>query len=249
MKNKKPFFVTILFLTLVLCILRSVCMLNNYQPQLGYFESSVSVITMRILYVLTVAFCIATPFLSAAQEDETNTVSVGQTAVSVFAGALILISGVGILASTANKATVTILLGLFMIAGSVFFFTKPPKRLHAYFGFAVLAFLFCMLFHIYFDMYVAINSPLKISLQLSLLSGMIYTLMLIRRAIGNPVPCIAISAELVCAVLCLPTSVSHLVYAIFGNPSMLTQNVLSPFISLPLFALGAFAVSRAIPKK
>ena len=249
MKSQKKFSVTILLLTLLLCTLRSICMLNNYQPELGYFDSSALAISMKILLVATVAFGIITPFLTSAPSSDPPTASAGQTAVSVFSGALILISGIGILMSATSAGTVTLLLGLFMMVGAAFFFTAPKKRLNAYFGFAVLAFLFCMLFHIYFDMYVAINSPLKISLQISLLTCMIYTLMLVRRAIKKTTPRFAVGIELACMTLCLSTSVSHLIYAIFGNPSALTQNVLSPFISLPLFAIGTFAASGAISQK
>jgi hypothetical protein len=224
-------------------------MLNNYLPKLGYFDSSILVTLMKVLLTATVVLGAIVPFLTSVQSIEPATVSAGQTAVSVFTGALILISGIGILATATSNGSITLLLGLFMIAGSVFFFTLRQKRICAYFGFATLAFLFCTLFYIYFDMFVTINSPLKISLQFSLLAGMVYVLMLIRDVIGAPAPRIAVGIELICMSLCLSTSVSHLVYTIFGNPSPLTSNVLSPFISLPLFALGTFAAFRSILRK
>ena len=255
MKNKQKWLsASILLLTALLCVLRSICMMNDYIPKLGYFDTSALVITTKILFSVTIALCFTAPFLNDKQQEVACPATTGHTVFSMFAGFLMIISGIGAILNATNTKPITLLLGLFTIAGSVFFFTEPlssrkAERPRAYFSFSVLALLFCILFHIYFDMYVAINSPLKISLQLCLLGSMIYSLALIRRAIGKPASRIDVGAELACAALCLPTSVSHLIYAMFGNPSILMQNVLSPFVSLPLFALGAFTASRVIFKK
>ena len=254
MKNKTNlYFLSIILFAILLCILRTACMLTSYNTDVGYFENNVLVVLTQILSIIGVAWCIALSVILSKSAETVNINSQPHKIVSFFAGFIFLISGIAIILGSwklfplnipRSSTLFTLLFGIFTLLSSLFFFTKHAKRpraAHTACGFWVLIFLFCVLFHIYFDMYVAINSPLKIALQLSILSAMIFILFEIRKGLGMTIPRFSMAAQCLCVIFCLPTAVSHLIFGISSQSSWLTKNITSPLFSLPLLALGIFA--------
>jgi hypothetical protein len=261
MKSKTGLYsLSILTFTLLLSVLRTACYLTAYESKVGYFASTPLVLVARVLYLLVAVWCLACPLLFLKETRPTPNPIHG--VCGKLAGSLFLFSGLCLLidafaqtpASFGTVAVLRPILGVFALLSSLFFFTEgslTPKMhtAHAAFGFAGLAFLFALLFYIYFDMYVTINSPIKNSLQLSILSAMLFLLYEIRDSIGRPPLRISIGIQSLCAIFCVPTAISQLIFersSMCGEPERV---LLSPFFSIALLAIGIFALSKLLSPK
>lgn len=257
MKSKsKLYFLSVLALTLLLSVLRTACFLTSYESDVGYFASTPTTAITAILYILATAWCLAAPLLFPKNSLPRATPSVTRNLCAMLAGSLFLFSGLCLgIGALASASSLRLVIGCLAVSSSVFFFTDgttAPKRrtMHATFGFATLAFLFVLLFYVYFDMYVAINSPIKNALQLSILSAMLLVLYEIRKSIDRPRSRLSLPIRLLCALVCLPTAVSHLIFERSPMCRTLEKDLLSPFFSLALLGIGLFAlVSTAFEKE
>lgn len=260
MKNKsRVYSLSVVILAVLLSALRTVCLLTAYNSDVGYLDSTPLVLVTRGLYIIGALWCFAIPFLPQKAERLSSIGSVPHIIFSNIAGSLSLFSGICIFINSLTSADravpgntiLPLFIGIFAALASIFFFSENPRlpklrAAHASCGFLVLAFLFCLLFHIYFDMYVAINSPLKIALQLSILSALLFVLHEIRTAIGRPFSRIGTLSRFLCVLFCLPTAISHLILSSTEKLSYLAKDIISPFFSLSLLAIGIFAVSQLI---
>lgn len=260
MKSKnRLYYTSVAILAAILSVLHTLSLLTIYDTEVGYLNSTPLVILLRILYVLGAAWCLSIPFLLPKETPFISRYSNAHTLLSYFAAILFILSGISILAKSLSAASLsfpttsalTPVLGIFTALASVFFFTarqdaKKSRMPHAICGFLVLGFLFSLLFYIYFDMYVTINSPLKNAIQLSVLSALLFTLCQIRAGIGKSTPRITVASRLLCVLFCLPTAISHLFFGASNLCDPLERTVVSPFLSLPLLALGIFALSETI---
>ena len=256
MKNKTRLFsVFTALLTVLLAVLHTLSLLTAYNTEVGYLDSTPLVITMRVLYVLGAIWCLALPFLLPKEASFAKEHTVPHIAFGYLAAILLALSGISLLlnppVATGIAAKILPVLAVLTLLASAFFFANAasPKKLgtmRAIFGFLVLAFLLCFLFYIYFNMYVTINSPLKNALQLSILCALLFTLCQIRLSIGKTVPRIAMTSRPLCVLFCLPTAVSHLVFGTSELCGALERTITSPFLSLPLLAIGIFALSEMI---
>ena len=252
MKSKsKLYFLSALTLTLLLSGLRTACFLTSYESDAGYFASTPTASITTILYILAAAWCLAAPLLLSEKAEPSVTSNAARSVGSKLAGSLFLFSGlclgIGALIST---SALRLVIGILGALASVFFFTdggltSKKRTLHAAFGFVVLAFLFALLFYVYFDMYVAINSPIKNALQLSILSAMLLVLCEIRDSIDRPHLRLSPAIRLLCALFCLPTAVSHLIFERSPLCGALEKELLTPFFSLALLGIGIFAFVSA----
>lgn len=249
MKYKnKLYFLSALILTLLLSGLRTACFLTAYETNVGYFANTPTVLITRILYILAATWCLAAPFL-LPKETLSETTNLARNICGKLAGSLFLFSGLCLLISTANGHSVLrILIGIFAILTSFFFITdgapaQKRRTAHAALGFAALAFLFALLFYVYFDMYVTINSPIKNAMQLSVLSAMLFLLCEIRENISETTSRLSYSIKLLCALFCLPTAVSHLIFERSSLCGALERELLSPFFSMALLGIGIFALA------
>ncbi len=256
MKSKTGlYFLSALTFTLLLSGLRTACFLTSYEADVGYFASTSLVLITKILYPIGAAWCLAAPLLLPKNGALEATFNTARSICSKIAGSLFLFSGICLLIGAISKMPVLFgsvaalrpILGIFAALAAVFFFTDgsrtPKKRTtHAAFGFASLAFLFALLFYVYFDMYVTINSPIKNSLQLATLSAMLFVLYEIRDGIGRPALRLSVPIKLLCALFCIPTAVSHLIFERSSLCGALEKDLLSPFFSLALLGIGIFAL-------
>jgi len=260
MKNKnRLYLLSLIPLTALLAALHTAALLTAYDPEVGYFESTPLVLVMRILYIVGAAWCVALPFALPKGTPYAQAYAIPHNAIRYSAAALFIFSGIVGLAkslgtanlSTPSTSAILPILSILTALASAFFFAQPkdakkPSAVHASCGFLVLAFLFCFLFHVYFYMYVTINSTLKTMLQLSVLSAMLFTLFEIRHSLGKPMPRIAIAPRLLCVLFCIPTAIAHLCFGASALCGTLERTVISPTLSLPLLALGIFALSELI---
>jgi hypothetical protein len=256
MKNKtRLFFASASLLTVLLTVLHTLSLLTAYNTEVSYLDSPPLVITMCVLYAFGALWCLVLPLLLPKETPFAKERAVPHVAFGYLAAILLVLSGISLLlnppAATGIAAKTLPALAVLTLLASAFFFVDAAskKRLgtvRAIFGFPVLMFLLCFLFYIYFNMYVTINSPLKNALQLSILSALLFMLCQIRSAISKPMPRIAIASRLLCALFCLPTAVSHLVFGTSELCGALEETVASPLLSLPLLAIGIFALSETI---
>ncbi|MBE6662172.1 MAG: hypothetical protein E7606_02685 [Ruminococcaceae bacterium] len=249
-KNRLYIFSTTI-LAVLLSVLHAVALCTAYDGSVGYFDGTPLVVTMQILYALVAVWCLVIPFLTAKESTSAAPPTFPMIFTGYFSGILFLFSGILLLRSAlASPSTpmLVYLLAIFTLLAAPFFLTVG-KKAHAALGFLALGFLFCLLFYVYFDMYVTINSPLKVALQLSILSALLFVLCEIRRGIGKPMPRITASARHLCVLFCLPTSVAHLVFGASDACGTLERSVISPVFSLPLLALALFALSEMLFEK
>ncbi len=249
--KNKLYLLSAALLAVLLTALHTASLLTAYDGTVGYFNNTPLVITMRILYALGAVWCLVIPFLTPKKTSPAAPPTIPMTFTGYFSGILFLFSGILLLRSALaaqNTPTLVYLLATFTLLAAPFFLTVG-KKMHAPCGFLVLGFLFCLLFYIYFDMYVTINSPLKVALQLAILSAMLFALCEIRRGIGKSMPHITAAARPLCALFCLPTSVAHLVFGASNACGPLERSVISPVFSLPLLALALFALAEMLFEK
>lgn len=255
MKSKNRLYsASVILLAAVLTVIHTVALLTTYDTEVGYFESTPLILILRITYAVGTAWCATVPFLMPTPTPSSRPQTILRLTFKHFAAILLLFSGISALAKSFGTTSLTTpsilpILGILAALSSSFFFTAPttdkkPGTAHALCGFVVLAFLFCFLFHVYFDMHVTINSPLKTALQLSILSAMLFILFEIRSALGKPMPRITLAPRLLCILFCIPTAVAHLFFGASELCGVLERTVISPVLSLPLLAIGAFALSE-----
>jgi hypothetical protein len=256
MKNRnRLYFLSALTLTLLVSGMRTACLLTSYDSDVGYWASTPITVITTVLYILTAAWFLAAPLL-LKKEELTDEVSTARLICGKLGGSLVLFAGLCLTISlsaegdyaspipTALRPAVAVL----ALLSSAFFFTSGPRKAklrtaHAACGFLFLVFLFAFLFYVYFDMYVTINSPLKNALQLSILSSMLFALGEIRESIGRPPLPLSTPIKLLCALACLPTAISHLIFERSSLCGRFEENLLSPFLSLILLAVGIYALS------
>ena len=263
MKSKhRLYFLSSLTLTLLLTGLRTACFLTSYETNVGYLANTPTVFITRLMYILATAWCLAAPLLLPNDTTLQATSGIAQSICTTSAGALLLFSGICLLIGSLAKApsifsfapVLRPILGISASLSSIFFFaggstSSKKKKPHTAFGFALLIFLFALLLYSYFNMYVAINSPIKNALQLSILCAMIFTLCEIRESIGRPRLRISPAVKLLCALFCLPTAISHLIFERSSLCSALEKDLLSPFFALALLSIGIFALATFPLKK
>ncbi len=255
--NVKLYFLSTIILTLLLSGLRTACFLTSFEQDVGYFSSTPLTVVTTVLYALSILWCLAALLLFPKNATLASTDGIGRAVIGKLTGSLFLFSGLCILIGRLAKSFPVVggtsallpILGIFAVLSSFFFFTDGVRTeklgtAHATFGFAVLVFLFAFLFFTYFNMYVAINSPIKNSLQLSILSTLFFLLSEIRESIGGSRPRLSAVLGPLCAFFCVPTAVSHLILERSSLCNTPTKALISPFFSLTLLAIGIFALSR-----
>ncbi len=250
MKSKvKVYSLSVLALTLLLTILRTICLLTSYEQNVGYFRDSLIVTLTQVLYAVSALWCLS-PLLFIPKNSVEGISSHHPICLSAafVTGLTFFVSGIVILFSNSLLMLFT---GTVMSLSAFFFLselssTRKIAAARGWLGFFVPAALLLILFGIYFNMSVALNSPFKIALQLSLLSGLAFMLCEIRDQIGISMPRAGLVSRLLCLLTCFPTGVSHFIFTFSGKCDVLAKTVATPLYSIPLLTLALYAGSRLI---
>ena len=197
-------------LTLVGVVLRTICLLFCFEPDPGYFTAGILPTASNVLYVAAVilpAVCVLlTP--SAAYPRELRTPLRSIPAIGLGVGLAAFAVASFLLCFPARTSNI-MLAPLFLGAASSFYYLLTHNRNGIYSdGRALLGYLpvlwsIAAVGDVYFDRYVTMNSPVKISLQLGFLGFMLIGLAELRFRIGRPLPRYAASFWAIGAYACL----------------------------------------------
>ena len=213
-------------LTLIAVILRTVAMLTSFDAEIGYFDPSVSVTLNHALYFVTAVLLIAAACFipRGALPRELNALP-ARTPLSVLVGlvlAAFTVAAFILCAPAAQELTpdpkgrlilAPILLGL---PAAVYFLLSANRngRYSDALGLAgFLPALWCVsgIAELYFDQFVTMNSPVKVSLHLGLLGFLFITLFELRFRIGRSLPRVAVVLFGMGSFTCLNASIPLLI--------------------------------------
>jgi hypothetical protein len=204
--------------------LRSAALLFAFDPKIGYFQSGALTVLLYVLQVLTAACCIALPFLinnyawrEPAAPSLTATVGSLLTALALAAVAIVA----ALRGNTFSApAFISILAVAFCALGTLCFLlpllrVKPRVAVLFYYA-AIIAFIL-LLAVTYFDRYVQMNAPHKISLHLAFLAAALALVARARILIGCEKPALTVVSHLLAFSLCAACGIPNLIAFLAGS--------------------------------
>jgi hypothetical protein len=206
-------------LTLVAVILRTVAMLTSFDADIGYFDPSAAVTVNHALYFVTAALLVAAALFIPrdALPRELDAVP-ARLPISVLLGLILTAFTVAafILCVPAARSRLVFAPALLGLPTAVYFLLSANRggRFTDPLGLAgFLPVLWCVsgIAELYFDPFVTMNSPVKVSLQMGLLGFMFIVLFELRFRIGRSLPRVAVIAWGIGSFACLNASVPLLV--------------------------------------
>lgn len=249
MKNKvKVYSLSVVCLTLLLCVLRILALLTAYDAEVGYWENDFVVILMRTLYAVTIIWGLSPLILIPKNSIACSSRQCPLCLAACFtATAAFFVCGISL---SVGAAKLTLANGILMLTSSLFFVfemvnSRVAQNGRGWLGFLPITCLLTMLFDTYFNMYIPINSPHKHALQLCILTSLVFLLCEIRTHIGKSAPRATLAAGLLCLTTTLPTAIGNLVFYNIPHDSF-ADNAVTPLYALPLLALGLYAGSRLL---
>ena len=232
-------------LSLLGLILRTVCVLTQFDNTVGYFDKGWLSLASRILYFVAVAcFAVGAIVLPKGSVASGLTSRAHTLAAYLLALTLVGFSVGAVIFWTANRAITALLpmAGATAVSALYFFLTascgeRVTDRL-AVLGFVPVLWSILAVGETYVDPYTTINSPLKLALQMGFLGFMLLTISELRFRLGKPSPRRSIFLCAVAAFTCLTASVSTLV----GFIGSVKMNSLYPLYAAVLLAAGIYAL-------
>ena len=230
-------------ITLLGVILRSLCMLTAFDTTVGYFDAGLTVTLANVLPFVAVAAAATAAALirKDAMPYELNT-PCRLPAACLFGVALAAFS-VGVLltcyAERTNKfVAAPMALG---ILASLYFFASARKNGRYSDGLCALGFLpvvWCVAaaWETYSDQFTAMNSPIKISLQMGFLGLALILISELRFRLGKPLPRVAAALMSVGVFFSLTGSVPVLL----GTGARILSNELHVFYAAVLLCGGLY---------
>ena len=253
------FLLIIAALTLACVALRSCALLFAFDAKIGYFAPGAITVLLYILQVLAVVCCIALPFLinNSPSASASAAPSLAATVGSILTAlALLTVAIITAVQGTTFSAPplVCILSTAFSLFGAIcfllpFLHLKPHTAVLFYYA-AILAFIL-LLAVTYFDRYVQMNAPHKVSQHLALLAAALALIAKARALIGCEKPLLTALSHPLAFLLCASCGAPNLVAFLAGS------YVDTFYLSIDLLTLAAavyfgahtFAVYSSIPDK
>ena len=217
------FLLTVLALTLILTVVRTLALLLALDAAIGYFRSGFLPIFLYVVEGLSLAACIAFPFLInkapvREQEPPLSTLSLvgaAACALTLTATAFYLLIKCKALAAP----TVLALLGaLFLAIGAAYFVMQffPKSNSTVLLGYGMILGALMMLAVVYFDRYTQMNAPHKVAVQTATLAIMFALLFEARTALGRGGMRARIPVTAFAALLCFSVGASDLIAFLAG---------------------------------
>lgn len=208
--------------TLTALLLRTLSLFNHLDA-IGYFDGTVLPILTNVLLGVGAVGLVACPFLLFKRGEVTvsATSTLAEKIAAAFAVAALSVAAVLLLTTLreSEQAPLTVLGALALLCGVGYFACRlkgytPSLSLLA-FGVILGAILIISL--TYFDLYVPMNSPHKLSLHLCLLSCAMYLLYEMRAAVSTPFPRMLTASAALCTLLTVAMSGANLLLALFDG--------------------------------
>ena len=227
--------------------LRSLILLNGYEPNLGHYAPSLSSdLFLPLLFLLTIVIAVGFGifFRSLLTNRQLN-----QTLPGIFASGLAALAGlVWIIVLLTDKARegfpggsvriLFILMTLFaFLAIGHFIYTAlggSDNRIRLFSGATVAVLCAFYMLYAYFDEAFALNSPIKIFDQITFFFVAIFFLAECRFYVGKISDALFLPIGMICMTFTAANAVPGLVYAATANEA-LVGNVMHDFLSLAFF--------------
>lgn len=235
--------VSLLALTLISTVLRTLALLAFFDSDVGYFRADTAL--LPILYVLEVSavcLCIVFPFLIIKEFSAPKHVCALEFIGTAFCALAFALAALFLLFFRARVPAPTILV-LLAVVFSVLAALHFALRLRdtdsgtlAWFGYGVILAAAMILAITYFDRYTPMNAPHKISQHVCMLAAMGAILMEQRELLDRSLPRVRIATLLASFFLCTTVGISNVVAFVFGELS----SVLYLFFDLIILAFAAY---------
>ena len=231
------------FITLLGVILRSLCILTAFDTTVGYFDEGLTVTLANLLPFAAVAAAAVTAALIRKDTLPRELNTPCRLPAAYLAGLALVAFTLGVLltcyAERTNKfVAAPMALG---ILASLYFFASARKNGRYSDGLCALGFLpvvWCVsaAWETYSDQFTAMNSPIKISLQMGFLGLALILISELRFRLGKPLPRVAAALMSVGVFFSLTGSVPVLL----GTGARVLSNELHLFYAAALLCGGLY---------
>lgn len=231
--------------TLIGTALRSVCMLTQFDAEVGYFQSGIPATLSTVFYFLAVALVIIT-VTRVSKHSLAATLDTRLRLPAAFLwGAALAVFTVGVFLlcyadRRNNLLTAPMILG---ILSSLYFFISGDRSGRypdwlSLLGFLPVLWCVAAVGETYVDQFTAMNSPIKVGLQLGFLGLALILISELRFRLGKPLPRIAVTFMGIGSYLALCGSVPVLL----GTGAMILSNKLHLFYAIVLLCGGLYGL-------
>lgn len=231
--------------TLIGTALRSVCMLTQFDAEVGYFQSGIPATLSSIFYFLAVALVIITATRVSKHSLATTLDTRLRLPAAFLWGAALAVFTVGVFLlcyadRKNNLLTAPMILG---ILSSLYFFISGDRSGRypdwlSLLGFLPVLWCVAAIGETYVDQFTAMNSPIKVGLQLGFLGLALILISELRFRLGKPLPRVAVTFMGIGSYLALCGSVPVLL----GTGAMILSNKLHLFYAIVLLCGGLYGL-------
>lgn len=226
-------------------ILRTICMLTQFDAEVGYFDKGWLSTASRVLYFIAVACFVAGAFalpkgsVTSGLTSRTHTLAAYLLALTLAGFA---VGTVILWTESKEKNTLLLMAGAAALSAVYFALTASCKERIAdglaALGAAPVLWGILAVGETYVDPYTTINSSIKLALQMGFLGFMLVMTAELRFRLGKPSPRRAICLHAVAAFTCLVASISTLA----GFAADVKMNSLYPLYAAVLLAAGIYTL-------
>ena len=262
-KNKlKVYLITAIIFMLGVTVLHTIMLFISFDKDIGYFQSGlISSITNALSVSVVVWFFSALFFIPKktmkADMPQEKTLVRAAYVFSAFINAfgLLYVMFNTVKAVESNQIiTKTQMLSLLFLTLSILYFIGKAFKIFktdttVFFGFFIILQSITILADLYFDNNVQMNSPLKITMQLSLLFIMLYFLGDFRFDLKKPYPRVYLIISLSAFFVCSATSIPHVIAffaGILDNKDYFVKNIYILISGLYIFIRSSLYVKHNI---
>ena len=231
--------------TLIGTALRSVCMLTQFDAEVGYFKSGIPATLSTVFYFLAVALVIITATRVSKHSLAVTLDTRLRLPAAFLWGAALAVFTVGVFLlcyadRKNNLLTAPMILG---ILSSLYFFISGDRSGRypdwlSLLGFLPVLWCVAAVGETYVDQFTAMNSPIKVGLQLGFLGLALILISELRFRLGKPLPRIAVTFMGIGSYLALCGSVPVLL----GPGAMILSNKLHLFYAIVLLCGGLYGL-------
>ena len=231
--------------TLIGTALRSVCMLTQFDAEVGYFKSGIPATLSTVFYFLAVALVIITATRVSKHSLAVTLDTRLRLPAAFLWGAALAVFTVGVFLlcyadRKNNLLTAPMILG---ILSSLYFFISGDRSGRypdwlSLLGFLPVLWCVAAIGETYVDQFTAMNSPIKVGLQLGFLGLALILISELRFRLGKPLPRVAVTFMGIGGYLALCGSVPVLL----GTGAMILSNKLHLFYAIVLLCGGLYGL-------
>lgn len=239
---------TALVLSLLLAILKALCCLFCFDSTLGYFDNAFLVSLTNAIAWVSALWCASALFLIPKDSITTPPQRSVPLVGGLLAAVLVTAAGVGLFVTNfVEKDKLSLVCGALLFASASFFWfslTALSSRALVCLGMLAAFGYLSILIVSHFDMFTAINSPLKMALHLSVIAAITMLLTEIRLLFGDKASRVSFVTKMLTLLSCFPTAVGHLALYASGKTPPLSEQTTTPFFLLALLGASVYAAIR-----